>query len=101
MTQAVCPESARGRCPVLEVAVLGAGRIGRIHASNITAHPSARLAGIADADTAVAVALAETLGARVLTVEDAFGADAVLIASPTPTHAAYIERAAAARRPVF
>ena len=35
---------------MLEIAVLGAGRIGRIHAGNIAAHPDARLAGIADAD---------------------------------------------------
>jgi len=33
---------------MLDIAVLGAGRIGRIHAGNIAAHPDARLAGIAD-----------------------------------------------------
>jgi myo-inositol 2-dehydrogenase/D-chiro-inositol 1-dehydrogenase len=34
-------------------------------------------------------------------MEEAFGADAVLIASPTPTHADYIEQAAARGRPMF
>jgi len=86
---------------MLEIAVLGAGRIGRIHAGNIAAHPGARLAGIADSVPDAAARLAETLGARTLTVEEALRADAVLIASPTPTHADYIERAAARQRPVF
>src|SRR5271165_2748799 len=83
---------------MLEIAVLGAGRIGRIHAGNIAAHPDARLAGIADTVPEVAARLAETLGARTLSIEDAMRADAVLIASPTPTHADYIERAAAVRQ---
>lgn len=86
---------------MLEIAVVGAGRIGRIHAGNIAAHPGARLAGIADTDAAVAARLAEALGTRTLSVDEAMRADAVLIASPTPTHADYIERAAARGRPVF
>ncbi len=86
---------------MLEIAVLGAGRIGRIHAGNVAAHPDARLAGIADTVPEAAARLAATLGARVLSVEDVFRADAMLIASPTPTHADYIERAAARGRPVF
>src|SRR5271166_5675132 len=86
---------------MLEIAVLGAGRIGRIHAGNIAAHPDARLAGIADTVPEAAARLAETLGARTLSIEDALHADAVLIASPTLTHADYIERAAARQRPVF
>jgi myo-inositol 2-dehydrogenase/D-chiro-inositol 1-dehydrogenase len=86
---------------MLEIAVLGAGRIGRIHAGNIAAHAGARLAGIADSIPEAAARLAETLGTRMLTIEDAMRADAVLIATPTPTHADYIERAAAHRRPVF
>jgi myo-inositol 2-dehydrogenase/D-chiro-inositol 1-dehydrogenase len=76
---------------MLSIAVIGGGRIGRIHAGNIAASTGARLAGIADADPALA-----TIG-----LDDAFRADAVLIASPTPTHADYIERAAAAGKPVF
>ena len=85
----------------MEIAVIGAGRIGRIHAGNIAAHRDARLAGIADTVPDAAVRLAETLGSRALTIEDALRADAVLIASPTPTHADYIERAAARQCPVF
>jgi myo-inositol 2-dehydrogenase / D-chiro-inositol 1-dehydrogenase len=86
---------------MLEIAVLGAGRIGRIHAGNVAAHPDARLAGIADTVPEAAARLAAALGTRALSVDDAFGTDAVLIATPTPTHADYIERAAARGRPVF
>jgi myo-inositol 2-dehydrogenase/D-chiro-inositol 1-dehydrogenase len=86
---------------MLEIAVLGAGRIGRIHAGNIAAHPGARLAGIADTDPAAASGLADALGTRVLSLDDATRADALVICSPTPTHADYIEQAAAQGRPVF
>ena len=35
---------------MLSIAMIGAGRIGRIHAPNIAAHSGARLAGVADID---------------------------------------------------
>jgi myo-inositol 2-dehydrogenase / D-chiro-inositol 1-dehydrogenase len=85
----------------LSIAVIGAGRIGRIHARNVAANPAAKLAGVADVDTAAAKALAEACGAPAIAVDEAFAADAVLIASPTSTHADYIERAAAAGRAIF
>jgi myo-inositol 2-dehydrogenase/D-chiro-inositol 1-dehydrogenase len=85
----------------LGIAVIGAGRIGRIHARNIAAHPTARLTGVADVDAAAATALADACGAPAISLAEAFAADAVLIASPTPTHADYIERAAAAGRAIF
>ncbi len=86
---------------MLSIAVIGAGRIGRIHARNIAAHGSARLAGVADVDAAAASRLAAECGAQALSLDEAFAADAVLIGSPTPTHADYIERAAAAGRAIF
>ena len=86
---------------MLSLAVIGAGRIGRIHAANIAANPAARLVGVADVDAAAAAALAKSCGARALMLDEAFAADAVLIASPTPTHADYIERAAATGRAIF
>jgi myo-inositol 2-dehydrogenase/D-chiro-inositol 1-dehydrogenase len=85
----------------LSIAVIGAGRIGRIHARNVAAHGDARLAGVADVDAAAAAALAELCGAGPISLDEAFAADAVLIASPTPTHAGYIERAAASGRAIF
>ena len=86
---------------MIQIAVIGAGRIGRIHAGNIAAHPGARLAGIADAVPEAASQFAAVLGVPVLTSDQAMQADAVLIASPTPTHADYIEQAASLKRPVF
>jgi myo-inositol 2-dehydrogenase/D-chiro-inositol 1-dehydrogenase len=86
---------------MLNIAVIGAGRIGRIHARNIAAHPRARLAGICDPDTNAAGRLAATCGTVPIALEEAFQADAVIIGSPTPTHADYIERAAAAGCAVF
>jgi len=86
---------------MLDVAVLGAGRIGRIHAGNIAAHPGARLAGIADTDAGAAAQIADALGVRPIGIAEALRADAVLIASPTPTHAEYVEQAASAGRAVF
>ena len=86
---------------MIDIAIIGAGRIGRIHAGNIAAHPNARLVGIADFDPAAARALADSLGTKPIPADEAFEADAVLIASPTPTHAGYIEQAAALNRAVF
>ena len=56
---------------------------------------------MADVDAAAAQRLAEACGAQALSLDEAFAADAVLIGSPTPTHADYIERAAAAGRAIF
>ncbi len=86
---------------MLSIAVIGAGRIGRIHARTIAAHGGARLFGIADPHEPSAAALAEATGSRPIPLDAAFEADAVLIGSPTTTHADYIERAARAGRAVF
>ena len=86
---------------MLSIAVIGAGRIGQIHARNVAANPRARLAGVADLDGNAAARLAEACGTKILTLQSAFEADAVMICSPTSTHAGLIERAAAAGRPVF
>jgi myo-inositol 2-dehydrogenase / D-chiro-inositol 1-dehydrogenase len=86
---------------MLSIAVIGAGRIGNIHARNIAAHAGARLAGVADVDMGAAERLAAACGTQALSLDAAFAADAVLIGSPTPTHADYIERAAAGGRAIF
>lgn len=83
------------------IAVIGAGRIGQIHARNVAAHARARLAGITDPDGAAAERLAGALGVPVLSLDDAFAADAVMVCSPTPTHAELIEHAARLGRDVF
>jgi myo-inositol 2-dehydrogenase/D-chiro-inositol 1-dehydrogenase len=88
----------------LKVALLGAGRLGSAHASLLAALPSARLVVVAD-PRPDARALGEALGAR--TSADAREAieapdvDAVVIVTPTDTHAGLIERAARAGKPIF
>ncbi len=86
---------------MLNIAVIGAGRIGQIHARNVAAHPGARLVGVSDPDAAAAARLAADCGSAAIELDDVFGAQAVLICAPTPTHADYIERAAQAGRAVF
>lgn len=84
--------------------IIGAGRIGKVHARTIAAAAGARVAAIADAVPEAASTLAREVGAATATVEDILadrGIDAVLIATPTPTHADLIERAAAAGKAIL
>ena len=89
---------------MLSIGLLGAGRIGRIHGGNVAAHGKARLAAIADADAQAAKSLAQTTGAKVAGIEEILAdreIGAVVICTPTPTHADLIERAVDARKAVF
>jgi len=86
------------------VAIFGAGRIGRIHASNLAALPGVTLDYVCDPVLDAAQALAGQLGATVASVEQVFAdpaIDAVVIASSTNTHSDLLSRAAAARKHVF
>jgi myo-inositol 2-dehydrogenase/D-chiro-inositol 1-dehydrogenase len=90
---------------MLGFAVLGCGRIGRMHARNIAAHPRARLVTCYDVVGKAAEETASQLGAAVAgSVEDALGdqrVDAVFIASPTGTHVDLITRSAHARKAIL
>ncbi len=90
---------------MLRIAVLGVGRIGRMHAENIVAHPRATLAGVFDVYEPSAKEIAEKLGVtRFESAEAIFASpevDAVLIATSTPTHADLLEKAVAAGKPVL
>ena len=84
--------------------LLGAGRIGKVHARAITTNPDARLAAVADAMAPAAEALAGQYGAEVRTIdaiEAAPDIDAVVICTPTDTHADLIERFAKAGKAIF
>ncbi len=88
----------------MRIGVLGAGRIGRIHAGNAAAHPGARLVAVADAVAKAAKSLAADTGAEMRDAEAILAAkdiDAVLICSPTDTHADYVEKAAKAGKAAF
>jgi len=89
---------------MLRFGLLGAGRIGQIHGRNIAAAADARLLAIADVDRKAAAALAESTGAEVRDAEaiiDAGDIDAILIGTPTDTHADLIEASARAGKAVF
>ena len=89
---------------MISIALLGAGRIGQIHGRTIAASRRARLAGIADPVPDGATALAVATGASVRTAEELIAdkaIDAVLIATPTATHADFIDKAAAAGKAVL
>ncbi len=90
---------------MISIAVLGCGRIGRMHAANIAAHPRAELALVYDVHAPSSRALAQVYGVgEAASAEEIFASasiDAVLVATSTDTHADYIERAVAAGKPVL
>jgi len=86
------------------VALFGAGRIGRIHGSNIAALPGVTLKYVCDPVGDSAAQLAAQLGATVSTPDAVFAdpsIDVVAVASPTDTHSDMINRAAAAKKHIF
>lgn len=89
---------------MLNIAVFGCGRIGKIHAASIATLPGARLAAVTDALPEAATGLAAELGC---TAQDADtilsdpAVDAIVIATPTTTHYDLIHAAAAAGKAVF
>lgn len=79
--------------------VLGAGRIGRVHALTLQGSPKASVAYVADAIPEAAQGLAAAVGAKTASPQEVIAArdvDAILIATPTDTHADLIEQAARA-----
>lgn len=90
---------------MLRIAVLGCGRIGRMHADNIAAHPRAALAGVFDVHAPSADEVAGKHGVtNFASAEDVFASDAVdavLIATSTATHVDFIEAGVKAKKPVL
>lgn len=87
-----------------DIALIGAGRIGKIHAANIAADPRLRLAYVVDPVVGVADALAGRHGARVAEMTEVLADPAVrgvVVASSTDTHCAYSLAAAEAGKAVF
>ncbi|MCG5480789.1 inositol 2-dehydrogenase [Sinorhizobium alkalisoli] len=85
-------------------ALLGAGRIGRVHAKAVGSNPDAKLVAVADAFPAAAQSFAAQYGAEVRTIDEIEAArdiHAVIICTPTDTHADLIERFARAGKAIF
>lgn len=90
---------------MIRFALFGCGRIGRLHADNIAAHPKTELAWVQDVHEPSAAALATRHGARLArTADEALAdpsVDAVLIASSTDTHVALLTAAAKAGKAIL
>jgi len=86
------------------VAIFGAGRIGRIHAANLAALPGVVLKFVCDPLAPAAAELARQHGAQVVGLDAVFADPAievVVVASSTDTHSDLINRAAAAGKHIF
>ena len=72
-----------------KLALIGAGRIGRIHAANIAAHPELQLAYVIDPVDASAKEVAASYGAKTSDLNGALrdaSITGVIVASSTDTH---------------
>ncbi|MHB8892623.1 MAG: inositol 2-dehydrogenase [Candidatus Limnocylindrales bacterium] len=90
---------------MLRIALLGAGRIGQVHARSVSESGDAQLAWVCDPIEAAATTLAGTYGAKWSpepqdALEDP-SVDAVLIASATATHTDLIRRSVLAGKKVL
>ncbi len=93
--------------PVLRCGVVGAGRIGRVHATNLARRvEGAELVALAEADAATLEHLASELRvprafARFEDLVVCDEVDAVIVCTPTDTHFPIIMAAAARGKPIF
>jgi myo-inositol 2-dehydrogenase/D-chiro-inositol 1-dehydrogenase len=88
----------------LRFGLLGAGRIGKVHARAISGDAGAKLVAVADAMPAAAQAISAQYGCEVRTIDAILASadiDAVVICTPTDTHADLIEQFTGAGKAVF
>lgn len=86
------------------IALIGAGRIGRIHAANVASHPELELAYVIDPIADAAKSVAARFGAKTADLDAALGESAVsgvIVASSTDTHLDFSLRAARAGKAIF
>ena len=86
------------------LALIGAGRIGAIHGSNVAADPKLTLTAIVDPNRDAADALARATGAVVCSLETVLAdpqVEGVIIASPTGDHLDQVRRCAAAGKAIL
>lgn len=90
---------------MLRVAIIGAGRIGCVHAQSVASHPKAKLVAVCDPMGTAAEDLAAIYGAKSYKdAADVFAdpeVDAVIIGSPTPLHAEHVLGASRAGKAVL
>ncbi|WP_276199751.1 inositol 2-dehydrogenase [Chelatococcus sp. XZ-Ab1] len=89
---------------MLNIGLLGAGRIGITHARAVIALPDVRIAAVFDPVDAAADAAQALTGARRASVEEIMADKdiaAVIVATPTDLHATQVEEAARAGKAIF
>lgn len=88
----------------IRFAVLGTGRIGLVHARAIVSTDGAELVALADPIEAAAKAAQDQFGGDIRDIDTILSSDdvdAVVICTPTDTHADLIERSAKAGKAIF
>ena len=90
---------------ILKFALLGVGRIGKIHAANMAINPKCSIECIYDIDSSAANKIANLYGGTVaLSPEEAISnpnVDVVYICTSTPTHTEFILSAAKSGKAIF
>jgi len=89
---------------MIKIGLLGAGRIGQVHARSLVTMPNAKVAAVSDFVPEAAEALAAKSGGIAMTTEQVIAdpsIDAVVIGTPTTTHFDLIHQAADAGKAIF
>jgi myo-inositol 2-dehydrogenase/D-chiro-inositol 1-dehydrogenase len=88
----------------IDVALIGAGRMGQVHGANAASHPGLRLKYVVDANAQAATAMCQRSGASAAGLEQALAdpsVKGVLVCSSTDQHLTHALAAVAAGKSVF
>ena len=88
----------------VNLAIIGIGRIGKIHANSIFTHPNAKLVGFFDENNSEIKNFSEKYNSDFLdikTIENDHNIDAVVICSPTDTHIDLIKKFSNSGKAIF
>ena len=88
----------------MKFGIIGAGRIGKIHAANVAARKDCSVAFVSDVDAAAASALAAATGGKTASIDEILASkdvEALAVCAPTDMHSELIERGVKAGKAVF
>ena len=88
----------------IRFALLGAGRIGQVHARAVTSNPQAVLVAVAEVSKEAANSVISTFGGEFRSIDEiaqSSDIDAVLICTPTNTHSELIEKFSRVGKAIF